>query len=142
VDPDGHDEQRVRPGVLRWLAYAFGAGLPPRYRTWVLHDTTTSTWVLRHLARTLVVIALPALALLFFLPADLEIRALTAFVTTACVVLLTAILSNDMTERRIAQAGYEWGTGEATRARRAVDSQRSANQQRRARIEARQQRRR
>jgi hypothetical protein len=45
---------RVRPNPLRWVAYAYGAGLPPRYRTWVLHDVTTRTWVLRHITRSIV----------------------------------------------------------------------------------------
>lgn len=43
-----------RPDPARWLAYAYGARLPERYRAWVLHDVTARTWLLRHLARTLV----------------------------------------------------------------------------------------
>jgi uncharacterized membrane protein YoaK (UPF0700 family) len=140
--PDvGPEPRRLRPGPVRWVAYAFGARLPERYRSWVLYDTTTSTWVLRHLTRTLVVIAVPIAALLIFLPASFGLRALTAFVTGACVVLLTAILSNDMTERRLMKAGYEWGTGEATRATRSADAQMRTNRQRRERIEARRRRR-
>jgi hypothetical protein len=48
-------------------------------------------------------------------------------------VLLTAILSNDMTERRIVRAGYDWGIGEHERARRSVEGQRDANRRRRER---------
>ena len=55
-----------RPGVLRWLAYAFGARLPVTYGDWVLHDLTARTWFLRQLARTAVQ-CLPA-ALLALLP--------------------------------------------------------------------------
>jgi hypothetical protein len=44
----------VRPGPVDWVRYAFGAGLPERHRTWVLHDVTTRTWFLRHLARAVV----------------------------------------------------------------------------------------
>jgi hypothetical protein len=46
-----------------------------------------------------------------------------------------------MTERRINKAGYEWGTGEQLRARRAVESQKLANQRRRERVAARRSRR-
>jgi hypothetical protein len=126
-----------RPGPLRWLGYAFGGRLPEEYREWVLHDTTASTWVFRHLSRVLVVIAVPVAAILIWLPAGFGIRALTAFVCASCVVLMTAILSNDMTERRLHRAGYEWGLGEQLRARRATDAQRLANQRRRDRVAAR-----
>src|SRR2546423_1910838 len=57
-----------RPGPLRWLRYAAGGALPARYNAWVLHDTTCATWVLRHLARAVAVLALPSAALLLFLP--------------------------------------------------------------------------
>jgi hypothetical protein len=130
-----------RPGPLLWLKYAFGGSLPPEYADWVLHDTTTGTWVLRHVARVLVVIALPVAAILIWLPAGIGLRVLTAFVCAACAVLLTTILSNDMTERRAHRAGFEWGLAERTRAERATDAQRLANQRRRDRIEARRRRR-
>lgn len=126
-----------RPGLLLWLRYAFGGRLPAEYSEWVLHDTTSSSWVVRHVARVLVVITAPVVAILVWLPADFGLRVLTAFVCAACAVLLTAILSNDMTERRLNRAGYEWGTGERARALRAVDAQKVANQRRRERIEAR-----
>jgi hypothetical protein len=120
-----------RPGLLLWLRYAFGGRLPAEYSKWVLHDTTSSSWVVRHVARVLVVITAPVVAILVWLPADFGLRVLTAFVCAACAVLLTAILSNDMTERRLNRAGYEWGTGERARALRAVDAQKLANQRRR-----------
>ena len=52
-----------RPNPLQWLWYAYGGGLPERHASWVLHDTTTRTWWLRHLLRAVVQIALDALAL-------------------------------------------------------------------------------
>jgi hypothetical protein len=55
---------------LRWIAYAYGAGLPPRYRTWVLHDVTTRTWVLRHITRSLVQFAPFAIVLFLVIPVD------------------------------------------------------------------------
>ncbi|MGW0518388.1 DUF5313 family protein [Crossiella sp. NPDC003009] len=53
-----------RPNPARWLAYAYGARLPERYREWVLHDVTAPTWLLRHVARALVQAA-PLVFLLF-----------------------------------------------------------------------------
>ena len=32
-----NDRQRPRPDLLRWIWYAFGGALGPRYRQWVLH---------------------------------------------------------------------------------------------------------
>ena len=117
------------PGVLLWLRYAFGGALPTRYNEWVLHDTTCGTWVLRHLARVITVVAAPIALVVVLVPAGAGLRALTAFVTGACAVLLTAILSNEMTERRLQKAGYPWGTGEKTRALRSTTEQ-SARAQR------------
>ena len=57
-----------RPGVFRWLYYAYGGGLGPRYAQWVLHDLTSRGWLIRHVLRTLVQ-CLPAF-LLLLLPAD------------------------------------------------------------------------
>lgn len=131
-----------RPGPLLWLRYAATGSLPPEYATWVLHDTTCGTWVLRHVARVCVLVALPAAAVLVLLPAALNVRLMTTFVAVSCVVLLTGILANDMTERRLQKAGYPWGTGERARGTRAVDAQRTANRERRERIEERRRRRR
>jgi multisubunit Na+/H+ antiporter MnhB subunit len=112
-----------RPSPVQWIRYAFGATLPARFAEWTLHDTTCGTWVLRHLARVLTVIAVPLVLVVLLVPASPGLRALTAFVTGACTVLLTAILSNEMTERRVQKAGFAWGTGEKVRAQRAAAAQ-------------------
>ena len=52
--PGRSAEPVVRPAPHRWIWYALGGGLPERNRGWVLHDTTTGTWWLRHIARSLV----------------------------------------------------------------------------------------
>lgn len=127
----------VRPGIGRWIWYAFGGGLPERYALWVLHDTTASTWVLRHIVRTLVVLVVPTAALLLFLPASFGTRVLTVGTVSACALLLTAILSNDVTERRLHRTGLPWGAAEQARNRRAVQSQRETAQRYRERMAAR-----
>ncbi len=58
----------VRPGPLRWLWYALGGGLPARHRSWVLHDTTTRTWALRHVVRAMVQLAIPITLVLTLVP--------------------------------------------------------------------------
>lgn len=109
-----------RPDPFRWLAYAYGAKLPARYREWVLHDVTCRTWWLRHLARTVVQLA-PLLALLYLVvpgPPWVRLGAITAgaliglFYGTVYVV--------EASETRVMKAGYPVGAAAATReARRA-----------------------
>ena len=48
------DCRHKRPGPLRWIWYAFGGALGPRYREWVLHDLTCQTRWARQLARAVV----------------------------------------------------------------------------------------
>jgi hypothetical protein len=116
------------------LRYAAGGRLPARYNAWVLHDTTCATWVLRHLARAAVLLAVPAIALLLLLPGGMPIRVLTVVTVAGCSFLLLAILTNEITERRVQKAGYPWGTAETTRSHRAVESQRRVAQRHRERI--------
>ena len=123
-----------RPGPLRWLQYAFLGSLPPRYSEWVLHDVTAGTWLLRHLVRVLVLIAVPELVLVLVVPASGSVRALTAFVTGACVVLLMAILAGDAVERIAQRAGYPWGTAQRLREERGVATQRRQAAAYRARV--------
>jgi hypothetical protein len=107
----------------------------------VLHDTTCGTWLLRHFARVLAVITVPLVLLGVFLPAATQIQVLTPLTVGLCQLLLFGIIGSDMTERRLVRAGYPWGTGEHTRAVRAVEAQRSANRERRERAAARRARR-
>ncbi|HSK60170.1 MAG TPA: DUF5313 family protein [Actinomycetospora sp.] len=94
----------TRPGVLRWLGYAFGARLPVRYAPWVLHDLTTRTWFLRHLSRSAVQ-ATPA-ALLALLPGPGWLRlALPLFVLFA-TLFMAALFSPMVREKRLYQHGY------------------------------------
>jgi uncharacterized protein DUF5313 len=130
-----------RPGPLSWFRYALLGRLPRSYSEWVLHDTTCSTWLLRHFARVLAVIAVPLVVLALAIPADSSLVALTVITVGACQVLLCGILANDMTERRASNAGYPWGMAERMRSERAVQAQRTANHRRRERVAARRARR-
>jgi hypothetical protein len=94
----------TRPGVWRWIGYAFGARLPVRYAPWVLHDLTARTWFLRHLARSAVQ-ATPA-ALLALLPGPAWLRlALPLFVLVSTLFMAT-LFSPMVREKRLYQHGY------------------------------------
>lgn len=94
----------ARPGVLRWLAYAFGARLPVAYGDWVLHDLTCRTWFLRQLVRTTVQ-CVPT-ALLALLPGPVWLRvALPCFVWFSALVM-SAIFSPMIREKRLYQHGF------------------------------------
>ncbi|WP_375502318.1 DUF5313 family protein [uncultured Jatrophihabitans sp.] len=114
----------TRPGPLLWLRYALVGSLPAKYSEWVLHDVTVGTWLGRHLARVLVMVAVPELVVVLVIPASTAVRALTAFVTGACVLLLMAILAGDTVERIAQRAGYPWGTAQRLREERGVQTQR------------------
>lgn len=123
----------IRPTPILWLRYAFGAGLPAEYSQWVLHDATCSTWLVRHLARVVTVVVVPAVLLLTLLPTSMEIRVLTVITVTGCQILLLSILANEVIERRVQKAGYPWGSAAEVRGLRAAEDQRRANRQRRER---------
>lgn len=101
--------ERVRPGPLRWLAYAYGAGLPPRHRTWVLHDVTTRTWILRHVLRAVIQFLPFAVVLYVALPIDKGI-ALTGIVMGLVIgVLFSTAYVESNAEHRAIKAGYPEG---------------------------------
>ncbi|WP_231974026.1 DUF5313 family protein [Pseudonocardia sp. HH130630-07] len=109
-----------RPNPFRWIAYAYGAGLPERHGRWVLHDVTCRTWWLRHLARTVTQL-LPLLALLFLIvPGPSWVR-LGAVASGAVIGLFYGMVYVvEACETRVMKAGYPVGAAAATReARRA-----------------------
>jgi hypothetical protein len=123
-----------RPGLLRWLTYAFGRKLPERFHPWVLHDITCRTWVLRHILRGLVQISVGAALVLLLLPAPMPLRVLTTFTAAGPCLLGYTINIIAMTEHRLIKAGYRPAIAAKIRSRRAVDAQTTANRARRERI--------
>ncbi|SDC90396.1 hypothetical protein SAMN05660690_2852 [Geodermatophilus telluris] len=131
--PDtGPPSQRVRPGVLRWLGYAMGAGLPPRHRTWVLHDTTTGTWVLRHVARSLAQLAVPIALVLLLVPGPFWIRGVAALGGLILGLAFSIAYMPEATENRVKKAGYPPGTAQAVRDRSSAQRQARDTERRRA----------
>ena len=69
-------DRPARPGPLQWLWYALGGGLAPRYRDWVLRDTTAPGWWWRQIVRALVQAAPVGLVVGLFIPGSTGIRLL------------------------------------------------------------------
>ena len=70
------DDRPARPGPLQWLWYALGGGLAPRYRDWVLRDTTAPGWWWRQIVRALVQAAPVGVVVGLLIPGSVGIRLL------------------------------------------------------------------
>jgi hypothetical protein len=130
--------QAKRPGPGQWLRYAVGGGLPEELRDWVLRDTTGPTWVLRHIARSLIYIAPLVIIILIFLPGPFWIRGLAVIGGTVMTLIYSAAYLVESTERRLLKAGYPPGTGESIRRKRSEAARDAASAKRRARLAERQ----
>ena len=122
----------VRPAPHRWIWYALGGGLPDRNRAWVLHDTTVGTWWLRHLARSLVQVALPIALEMIYLPAGWGLRAAAAGGGLAQALFYSLAYMPETTENRVVKAGYPAGTATAHRERAGVARQQRETARKRA----------
>ena len=110
------DDDRVdRPGPLRWLWYALGGGLPPRYREWVGHDVTARTWAWRQILRALVQALPVALVVALLIPGSLSIRlmAVAGGVFVAMIYVLAFV--DEAVEHRSVKAGFPPGYAKAMR---------------------------
>jgi hypothetical protein len=135
-------EKRERPGLRLLLWYSVGGSLPSRYNTWVLHDVTSRTWVLRHFARVFAIITpLSAAFFVFLVPTYGAAAAYAGVCLTGTLFMagLTTVLID--TDRRAVRAGYLTNYATTLRSRRATETQNTANYQRRERIAARKARR-
>ena len=122
----------VRPAPHRWIGYAFGGRLPARHRGWVLYDTTTSTWWVRHIARTLVQLAVPIALVMIFLPAGWGLRAAAAGGGLALALFYSLAYMPETTENRVVKAGYPAGTATAHRERAGAARQQRESERKRA----------
>ena len=108
----------VRPDPFHWLLYAFGAGLPERNRAWVLHDVTTRTWFLRHLARAVVQIVPFAVLLYLLLPMDPTIKLGAIGMGAVMGLIYAGAFSWGSAAHRAVKAGYPEGLVEEMRSHR------------------------
>ncbi|TFV53043.1 DUF5313 family protein [Blastococcus sp. TF02A_35] len=126
------DQPVVRPAPHRWLWYALGGGLPARHRSWVLFDTTTRTWGLRHVARMLVQMAVPIALIMVFLPAPLGLRAGVVGGGIFLGLIYSLAYMPETTETRVMKAGYPAGTATEVRDRASRERDRRDSERRRA----------
>jgi Family of unknown function (DUF5313) len=127
--PAPTDDRPRRPGVLRWLWYALGGSLPAAYSPWVLHDTSTRTWMLRHVLRSLVQLAVPTALVLILVPGPFWIRGMAALGGIFLALFFSIGYMTETLENRVKKAGYPAGTAQAardlaTRERQARESER------------------
>ncbi|MGY1602301.1 DUF5313 family protein [Geodermatophilus sp. SYSU D00815] len=122
----------VRPAPHRWLWYALGGRLPGRHRGWVLHDTTTGTWWLRHIARMFVQLTVPVVLIMVFLPAPLGLRAAVAGGGIFLAMIYSLAYMAEATESRVVKAGYPVGTAQAVRDRAGLARQEKESDRKRA----------
>ncbi|TFV86152.1 DUF5313 family protein [Blastococcus sp. CT_GayMR16] len=127
-------EPVVRPAPHRWIWYALGGGLPERNRGWVLHDTTTRTWWLRHVARSLAQLAVPIAAVLIFVPGPFWIRGMAALAGVILGLFFSLAYMPETVEHRVVRAGFPAGT--ATAARHGAAEEREAGESIRRRAAA------
>ena len=108
---------RRRPSPLQWVRYALGGGLPAELAPWVLYDTTTRTWVWRHLTRAVVQV-LPLVVACLLVPVQFGYRVSAAGGGLALALMFSLAFMTETTEHRVAKAGYEAGIAAEVRANR------------------------
>jgi hypothetical protein len=132
AQPGAPTEPLSRPAPHRWIWYALGGRLPERNRGWVLHDTTTGTWWLRHMARGFVQMAIPVALVMTLLPAGWGLRAAAAGGGVFLALFYSLAYMTETTENRVVQAGYPVGTAQARRDQTALVRERRESERRRA----------
>jgi Family of unknown function (DUF5313) len=109
--PPALTTSETRPGPVRWLWYAFGGALGPRYREWVLHDLTSRTRWVRHLARAVVQVA-PAGALVMLVLGSGWITLVALLGGLLLSLMYSVAFFNQVVEHRLLRHGYPWGTAQ------------------------------
>ena len=130
--PPDRQERPARPAPHRWLWYAVGGRLPDRHRSWVLHDTTTGSWWLRHVARSIVQMAVPIGLVLALLPAPWGLRAAAAGGGVVLALIFSLAYMSETTENRVVKAGYPAGTAQTMRDRAGLVRQENETLRKRA----------
>jgi Family of unknown function (DUF5313) len=121
-------EGRIRPGPLLWLGYAYGARLPERYSSWVLHDVTTRTWVLRHVVRSLLQFLPFAVILFVVVPVDKTILGIGIAMGALIGLLYSSAFVDNVAESRAMKAGYPEGYAVQVRRRRGEVDRRASTE--------------
>ncbi len=131
-DPTATTGKPERPGPLRWIWYAMGGGLPARYAPWVLHDTSTRTWAVRHVLRSLVQLAVPIALVLILVPGPFWIRGMAALGGIFLALFFSLGYMTETLENRVKRAGYPAGSAQAARDRAGREREAGESERRRA----------
>jgi hypothetical protein len=131
-DPTPTTGKLDRPGVLRWVWYALGGSLPARYSPWVLHDTSTRTWAVRHVLRSFVQLAVPIALVLILVPGPFWIRGMAALGGILLALFFSLAYMTETLENRAKRAGYPAGSAQAARDRSGRDREAAESERRRA----------
>lgn len=126
-----------RPSVGRFIWYCYGGSVPAENHSWVLHDVTCRTWVLRHFARWTMVIMPLFVLYLAVMPMRFGVRVYTGITFSLALYLMSFVFILIDTDRRAVRAGYDHSQPSAVRTANSVERQRTANHLRRERIAAR-----
>jgi hypothetical protein len=109
-----------------------GGGLPARYSPWVLHDTSTRTWAVRHVARSLVQLAVPIALVLVLVPGPFWIRGMAALGGIFLALFFSLGYMTETLENRVKRAGYPAGSAQAARDRATREREAGESERRRA----------
>jgi hypothetical protein len=109
-----------------------GGALPARNAAWVLHDTSTRTWALRHVLRSMVQLAIPIALVLIFVPGPFWIRGMAALGGIFLALFFSLGYMTETVENRVKRAGYPAGSAQAARDRAARERQAVESERRRA----------
>lgn len=121
----GEKELVLRPNPLQWLRYAVTGSVPPKNHGWVLYDATCRTWLIRHAARYLVLVAPLIIATVLFLPASMSIRVEAAVAAGLSMWIGYMCFTTESLEHRIKKAGFPYGLAGKMREERSIAAQRA-----------------
>lgn len=104
-----------RPSPWLWTWYAVGGRLSHVHHEWVLHDLTCHTWVLRHIARSTVLVG-PLAAIWWALPAPVGLHLALSLLSLIVGYFYSCAYMVESAELRLVKHGYPPGTFKAARA--------------------------
>ncbi len=109
------EDRAAHPGLVRWIWYALGGGLPPRYREWVLRDLTAPGWRWRQVGRALVQALPVGVVVGLLIPGSLGVRLLAVGAGVFVALIYVVAYLDEATEHRARKAGFPRGHAQTVR---------------------------
>jgi hypothetical protein len=103
------DRPRHRPGPLRWIWYAVGGSLGPRYRHWVLHDLTCRSRWTRQIVRAVVQVV-PLAVLLLLTMGTGWVSWIGVICGLALALIYSVVYFDQSADYRLVKLGFPPGT--------------------------------